>query len=106
MPPGASPMSGPTGTRPREGLRPTSPHQPAGRRIEPAPSLACAAASARDATSAAEPPLDPPALRSGAHGFRVDPLTTGEVSGLNLNSDVAVLTRLTRPARRNRRVSS
>src|SRR4051812_50051605 len=53
------------------------------------------------ATSAAEPPLEPPALRSVAHGLRVTPWTAGEVSSLKANSGVAVLPTPTSPAPRN-----
>ena len=72
-PPTASPTDGPSGTRPREGFSPTSPHQAAGMRIEPPPSLAWAIGTARDATSAAAPPLDPPGPRAGSQGLRVGP---------------------------------
>ena len=89
---------GPIGTRPREGFSPTSPHQAAGIRIEPPPSLACAIGTARDATSAAAPPLDPPGPCSGFHGLRVGPCTAGAVSMLNANSGVALRTSETSPA--------
>ena len=51
-----SPTSGPTETRPRAGLSPTSPQHAAGIRIEPPPSLPCARATNPAATAAAEPP--------------------------------------------------
>ena len=59
-PPMTSPNSGARDTRPRDGLSPTSPQHAAGMRIEPPPSLACAAATMPAATAAAEPPLEPP----------------------------------------------
>ena len=68
-----SPISGPIETRPRDGLRPTRPHSLAGMRIEPPPSLACAAPTMRAATAAAAPPLDPPLECAGFHGLRVGP---------------------------------
>ena len=46
--------------RPRVGFRPNSPQHDAGIRIEPPPSLACAAGTMRVATAADDPPLDPP----------------------------------------------
>ena len=54
------PASGPSDTRPRAGLSPTSPQQAAGIRIEPPPSLPCAIGTIPAATAAAEPPLEPP----------------------------------------------
>src|SRR5207249_546723 len=73
IPAHASPASGPSDVRPREGFRPTSPHSLAGMRIEPPPSFACAAGTIPEATAAAEPPLDPPGDRVLSHGFRVGP---------------------------------
>src|SRR5215475_10761632 len=67
-----SPISGPWLTRARVGLRPTSPHSLAGMRIEPPPSLACAAGTMPLATAAAEPPDEPPVDLVGSHGFRAD----------------------------------
>ena len=57
-----SPTSGPIGLRARVGLRPKSPQQEAGMRIEPPPSVAWAMGSIPLATAAAAPPLEPPAL--------------------------------------------
>ncbi len=65
-----SPVSGPSGTRPRDGLRPNRPQKLAGIRIEPPPSLASAAGTTRAATAAAAPPDEPPGVRLGAHGLR------------------------------------
>src|SRR5690606_40878863 len=62
--------SGPVTTRPRLGLKPNTPQQEAGIRIEPPPSLPGASGSRRAATAAAAPPLDPPAFRSGSVGLR------------------------------------
>ncbi len=61
------------GTRPRLGLRPTSPQHEAGMRMDPPPSLACATGNMPAATAAAAPPLLPPGLRSRSHGLRVAP---------------------------------
>ena len=54
------PRSGPREIRPRLGLRPTSPQQAAGMRIEPPPSLPWASGTIPAATAAAEPPEEPP----------------------------------------------
>ena len=62
------------GVAPAPGLMPTSPQHAAGMRIEPAPSLAVAIPTAPPATAAADPPEDPPGVRSGASGLRVMPL--------------------------------
>ena len=59
--------------RPRDGLSPTSPHQAAGIRIEPAPSLAWATGTSPAATAAQAPPEEPPGERSGSQGLRVAP---------------------------------
>ena len=59
--------------RARVGLRPTSPQQAAGARIEPKPSVACAIGSIRAPTAAAAPPLEPPEIRERSHGFFVGP---------------------------------
>jgi hypothetical protein len=101
-----APRSGPSVARPRDGLRPTTPHAPAGLRIEPPPSPACATATMRAATAAADPPLDPPTMRVGSHGLRVGPNVSGSVVGDRPSSGVLVLPANTKPARRNRDVSS
>ncbi len=60
--------SGPSDTRPREGLTPTRPHTLDGMRMDPPPSLPWAAGARPAATAAAAPPLDPPADRDRSHG--------------------------------------
>ena len=57
--------------RPREGFRPTRPQCDDGMRIDPEMSLAWAAGTSRAATAAAEPPDDPPGVRSRSHGLCV-----------------------------------
>jgi hypothetical protein len=42
-------------------------------RIDPPPSLPWAIGTTPAATAAAEPPLDPPEVRSRSHGLRVAP---------------------------------
>jgi hypothetical protein len=71
--PSNSASSGPSGTRRRDGLSPTSPQQEAGMRVEPPASLAWAIASMPAATAAALPPDEPPGMSAGSHGLRVGP---------------------------------
>src|SRR4029077_10441541 len=84
------------------GLNPTTPHQAAGWRIDPARSLPPASGPRPAATAAAAPPLDPPAERSGAHGLAVAPNSRLSVNGLHPNSGVFVLPSKIAPAPRNR----
>ena len=60
-------------TSPKVGLKPTMPQQAAGIRIEPPVSEPSAASARRAASAAAEPPLEPPAIRPGASGFGTVP---------------------------------
>src|SRR3989304_4234017 len=76
-----SPMSGPRGLRPRVGLRPTTPQQEAGMRMEPPPSPPWAMGTMPAATAAAEPPLEPPAVRPLSQGLRVGPNRRGSGQG-------------------------
>src|SRR6266481_6851628 len=78
-PPRNSPRPGPHEIRPRDGFSPTRPHSLAGIRIDPPPSLACAAGTIRDATAAAEPPLEPPLECERFHGLCVAPYASGSV---------------------------
>jgi malate synthase len=55
-----------SGSRPREGLNPNRPQYAAGMRMLPPPSEPWAIGTMPDATAAADPPLEPPASRSGA----------------------------------------
>src|SRR3990170_6359317 len=64
---------GPRGTRPKEGFRPKAPVKLAGMRIEPPPSLAVTSGSTQAESAAADPPLDPPGVRSRFQGERVTP---------------------------------
>src|SRR3989442_2940171 len=101
-PPSSSPRPGPHEMRPREGFKPTTPHSLAGMRIEPPPSLACAAGTRPAATDAAEPPLEPPVERLGSHGFRVGPYASGSGVGTVPRSGGVVFPRDTKPAARRR----
>src|SRR5947209_1047447 len=68
-------------TRPRLGFIPTIPQHAAGIRIEPPPSDPVAAGTIPAATAAAEPPEEPPGVRSPRHGLRVMPLASLAVQG-------------------------
>ena len=65
--------SGPSGTRKRVGLSPTTPQHDAGMRIEPPASLPCAIGTSPAATAAALPPEDPPVISAGSCGLRAGP---------------------------------
>ena len=49
------------------------PVKPAGMRTEPPPSVPTDQAPMPSPTAVADPPLDPPAVRSGSHGLPVGP---------------------------------
>jgi hypothetical protein len=97
-PPQPSVRSGPIGTRPRLGLSPNSPQHDAGMRIDPPPSVACAAGITPAATAELAPPDDPPAMREGSHGLRVAPVSLFSVVAVWPNSGEAVLPNTTKPA--------
>ena len=97
--PKCSPKSGPSVMRPREGLRPTTPQQLAGIRIDPPESLPCATGTNPAATAAAAPPLEPPAVRCRSQGLRVAPYATESVIGLRAISERLLLPRMANPAR-------
>src|SRR5688572_26753220 len=52
----------------------------------------------RDATAAADPPLDPPGVRSVAHGFRTGPYAEFSLDDPIANSSQLVLPTMTAPA--------
>jgi hypothetical protein len=54
-------------------LKPTTPQQAAGRRIDPPVSVPVAWRTMPAATAAADPPLEPPGMRAGARGFTTRP---------------------------------
>src|SRR5690606_19205373 len=101
-----SDTSGPEGTSPRPGLRPNRPHQEAGIRIEPPPSLAAATGTIPAATAAAEPPEEPPGERLRSHGLWVGPKASGSVTGLIPNSGELVRPNTTSPASSQRCTTS
>ena len=61
-------------TRPKVGLRPTTPHRAEGMRIEPPPSAPMAIGTSPAATAAAEPAEDPPVACPGSQGLRTNPV--------------------------------
>src|SRR3982075_4055409 len=71
-------------------------------RIDPPPSLPVQNGTMPAATAAAEPPLDPPGVRSGFHGLRGVPQARVLVKAGVPNSGAAVLPTGTAPAARNR----
>ena len=96
-----SPISGPWLTRPRFGLSPTRPHSLAGIRIDPPPSLACAAGTMPLATAAADPPDEPPVEWPGSHGLRAGGKLFGSVVTVVPISGTFVRPSGTKPAARN-----
>src|SRR4026209_1784709 len=70
---------GPRGMRPYAPFMPTSPVYAAGMRIDPPPSPAVAIGTRPPATAAADPPDEPPGVRSRFQGLRVTPCTFVEV---------------------------
>ena len=71
--------------------------------MEPPASLACATGTSPAATAAAEPPLDPPAVRPGRHGLWVGPKASGSLVIVVPSSLVFVLPATTNPALRKLR---
>ena len=95
-----------SGTRPLWGLRPNRPQNAAGMRIDPAPSVPSATPHSPAAAAAPDPPLDPPGVRSSAHGLRVTPKAGVSVNGQIVSSGTFVLPMTTAPAARRRRTTS
>jgi hypothetical protein len=100
-----SPASGAIEMRPRWGLRPTSPQQAAGIRVDPPPSLAWATGTMPAATAVAEPPDEPPLVRCGSHGLRVGPKRFVLIHGRIAHSGVVVVPTTTKPASLIRRTT-
>ena len=75
-------------------------------RIEPPPSEPVAAETIPAATAAAEPPEEPPVVRSGFHGLRVIPLASVAVQGKIISSGTLVIPTGIAPAARRRRTTS
>src|SRR5579883_854160 len=86
------------GTSPQVGLRPYTPHQADGVRIEPPWSPPSAISTSPAATSAALPPDDPPALYAGSCGFRIGPVAHVWLPAEKHRSSHAALPATTAPA--------
>src|SRR5581483_4375138 len=95
-----------SGTTPGPGLRPTSPQQADGTRIEPPPSEPSASAAIPAATAAAPPPVEPPVVIPGWRGFCGVGNASGSVNGPIASSGSCDLPLTTQPAARRRRTSS
>src|SRR2546422_519435 len=82
--PGASPLGTPRppGRGRYEGLKPYTPQNAAGMRIEPPPSVPSASGPQPLATPTAAPPLEPPGVSAGFHGLRVTPKSGFSVTAL------------------------
>jgi len=83
-------------------LSPTTPDSAAGWRTDPPVSDPSAIDAMRAATAAADPPLDPPGVRSSAHGLRVGPNAEFSVDEPIANSSQLVLPTMMAPARSRR----
>ena len=86
------------GIRPEWGFKPTQPECDAGMRTEPPASEPSASGTQPLATAAAEPPDEPPGVRSGFHGLRVIPHSALKVLLEKANSGVVVLPTMMAPA--------
>ena len=93
-------------TRPYVGFSPTTPHSAAGWRMEPPVSEPSASGTMRAATAAAEPPLDPPGIRSICQGFLVGPKAEFSVDDPIANSSQLVLPTTTAPAASSRSMTA
>ena len=74
-------------------------------RVEPPPSLPCAIGTMPAATAAAEPPDEPPGVRSRSYGLRVIPKRRGRVTGRIPHSGSVVVPTMTNPASLRRRTT-
>ena len=74
-------------------------------RIEPPPSLPWATGTMPLATAAAEPPEEPPGVRSRSHGLRVGPKMRASLTGRMPYSGSVVVPTMTNPAPFSRRVT-
>ncbi len=93
------------GTVPDPGLMPNTPQTAAGMRIEPRPSLPWATGTIAEATAAALPPEDPPAVRVGSHGLRTTPVALPLVPQIP-SSGIREMPTTRAPAARSRRTTS
>ena len=94
--------TGHCGTRPYDGLRPNTPQNAEGIRMEPAPSEPWCKGPSPAAAAAPAPALDPPVVIAWFHGFRVMPVTGLSPIPFQPNSGVVVLPRKIPPAAASR----
>src|SRR5690606_41172930 len=92
-------------TRPELGFTPTTPPKAAGWRTEPPVSDPSATRTAPLATSAAEPPDDPPGTRVASNGWRTRPKAECSVEEPMANSSMLVLHATMAPAARSRSIT-
>ena len=90
------------GLRPYGGLKPTTPEQAAGMRIEPAMSEPVPSVAAPEASVAPVPPEEPPGVNCGFQGLRVTPQSRVWVTPAQENSGVVVRRCMRAPARKQR----
>ena len=90
------------GTRPGDGLKPTTLQKLAGLRSEPPRSVPSASGSMPHASATAAPPLLPPHVFVRSYGLRVAPNSALNVCEPAPNSGVFVLPMMMAPARRSR----
>ena len=77
----------------------------AGCRIEPPVSVPMANGASKAATAAADPPPEPPGIRSRSHGLCVGPYAEFSVDDPMANSSMLVLPKITRSASSSRWVT-
>src|SRR6266704_1919435 len=92
-------------TRPKLTLNPNRPLSADGIRIDPPPSLPVQIGIMPTATAAAEPPDEPPGVRSGFQGLRVMPWRYVRVQLVEPNSGEVVSPTSTAPASSRRAAS-
>src|SRR6266850_3224836 len=97
---GQQPYTPPRLTKPAEGRMPAMPFHVDGRRIDANPSCPTATVEKFAETDAAEPPDDPPTVRSTSYGLRVEPKSEPWVSPPP-NSPRVALPKITAPALRS-----
>src|ERR1700761_9796110 len=98
-------------TRPRVGLRPTTPQALDGETIDPSVSVPMASGAKPAERPAAEPELEPDGFRSSAYGFAVWPPTVDQplldlVARKFAHSDRFALARMIAPAARSRETTN
>ncbi len=102
---GLSGVTPATGTRPCVGRSALTPQNDAGLRSEPPVSVPSAASTIPAATATAEPPLEPPGMRSRSHGLRQAPHAWFCVVAPKLSCSRLAFATTTAPAARSRRTA-